>query len=73
MSASSRYSLSFVQEEVRTLVHKGVLNPKKPIYTLCQYIPAREWAEVERELEENDFLLRDRIEDLISHDEWQND
>ncbi|MDE5106043.1 MAG: DUF4327 family protein, partial [Trichodesmium sp. St17_bin3_1_1] len=43
------------------------------IYTLCQYIPVREWACVEGELEECDFLLRDRIGDLIGSEKWDND
>jgi len=49
------------------------VNRQQPIYTLCKYIPAREWACVEEELEECDFLLRDRIGDLLGHEEWDND
>jgi len=40
---------------------------------LCQYIPAREWVCVECELERCDYLLRDRIGELIAHEEWDND
>lgn len=68
-----QYSLDVIQEEARTLVHRGVVSRQQPIYTLCQYIPAREWACVECELEECNFLLRDRIGDLIGCEEWEND
>ncbi len=70
---SIRYSLEVIQEEARQLVQKGVLSRQQPIYTLCQYIPAREWVWVECELEKCDFLLRDRIADLIGREEWDND
>lgn len=70
---SFRYSLNLIQDEARQLVQKGVVSRQQPIYTLCQYIPPREWVCVESELEECDFLLRDRIGDLIGREEWDND
>ena len=73
MVRSIQYSLNVIQDEARQLVQKGVLSRQQPIYTLCQYIPAREWVWVECELEKCDFLLRDRIGDLIGHEEWDND
>ena len=69
----SYYSLDVIQDEARQLVQKGVVSRQQPIYTLCQYIPAREWVGVECELEKCDFLLRDRIGDLIGREEWDND
>lgn len=68
-----QYSLDIIRDEALELVHKGVLSRQQPIYTLCQYIPVREWACVEGELEECDFLLRDRIGDLIGREKWDND
>ena len=68
-----QYSLDVIQDEARHLVHEGVLSRQQPIYTLCQFIPPREWACVERELEKCDFLLRDRIADLIGSEQWDND
>lgn len=68
-----RYSLDVIQDEARQLVQKGMLSRQQPIYTLCQYIPAREWVCIESELEKCDFLLRDRIGDLIGSEEWDND
>lgn len=68
-----QYSLDVIQDEARHLVHEGVLSRQQPIYTLCQFIPPREWACVECELEKCDFLLRDRIADLIGTENWDND
>jgi hypothetical protein len=60
-----QYSLDIIRDEARQLVNKGVISRQQPIYTLCQYIPARDWICVEEELEDSDYLLRDRIGDLI--------
>ena len=67
------YSINQIQEEVRHLVDGGIVSRQQPIYVLCQYIPAREWVCIETELESCDYLLRDRIGDLISSEEWDND
>jgi len=72
-STTIQYSIDIIQEEARQLVNKGLVSRQQPIYTLCQYIPAREWACVEGELEKCDFLLRDRIADLMGSEEWDND
>jgi hypothetical protein len=73
MLQSVQYSLGVIQDEARQLVQKGLVSRQQPIYILCQYIPAREWACIECELERCDFLLRDRIADLMGHEEWEND
>ena len=70
---SLRYSIDVIQEEARHLVEKGAISRQQPLYVLCQYIPAREWVCVECELERCDFLLRDRIGDLIGSEQWDND
>ncbi|NJK48097.1 DUF4327 family protein [Candidatus Gracilibacteria bacterium] len=72
-STSTRYTIEMVREEARQLVEQGIISRKQPIYTLCQYIPAREWVCVECELEKCDYLLRDRIGDLLSKETWEND
>ncbi len=69
----AQYSLNMIQDEVRQLVEKGVVNRQQPIYSLCKHIPSREWACMECELEKCDFLLRDRIGDLMGHETWDND
>jgi hypothetical protein len=68
-----RYSIDVIQDEARHLVEKGVVSRQQPIYVLCQYIPAREWVCIECELERCNFLLRDRIADLMGSEEWDND
>lgn len=73
MLQSMQYSLSVIQNEARELVQKGVVSRQQPIYALCRFIPPREWVCIESELERCDFLLRDRIGDLISHEDWDND
>ena len=68
-----RYSLDVIRDEARQLVEKGLLHRQQSIYTLCQYIPASEWQELERELELNEFLLRDPIIDILGKEEWEDD
>lgn len=70
---SRQYNISAIEEEALSLVTQGLVSRHQPIYTLCRYIPAREWVEVELELERHDFLLRDRIIDLLGHETWQDD
>jgi Domain of unknown function (DUF4327) len=73
MLQTVQYSLDVIQDEARRLVQQGVVSRQQPIYILCQYIPTREWAMVEDELERSDFLLRDRIADLVGCERWDND
>lgn len=73
MLQSVQHSMDLLQDEARQLVQKGVISRNQPIYVLCRYIPAREWASIECVLEDNDFLLRDRIGDLLGREEWEND
>ena len=73
MMTMVRYSLDVIRDETCQLVEKGLLERQQPIYTLCQYIPASEWRELERELELNGFLLRDPIIDLLGKEEWEDD
>ena len=73
MISSTQYSLDVIQHEARQLVKKGLVSRQQRIYTLWRYISAREWVNVERELERSNFLLRDCIGDLIGWEEWEND
>jgi hypothetical protein len=68
-----QYSFEAIKQEARQLVEKGVVSRSQQIYSLCEYIPVREWICFERELEAHELLLRDRIGDLLSREEWQND
>ncbi|MEO0406896.1 MAG: DUF4327 family protein [Cyanobacteria bacterium P01_A01_bin.135] len=72
-SVQTVYSIDAIRDEARQLAERGVIGRQQPIYVLCKYIPAREWSHVEHELEKSCYLLRDRIGDLLSHEEWGND
>jgi hypothetical protein len=67
------YSIESIKEEARQLIETGILSRQQPLYTLCRYIPAREWVCVECELEKCDYLLRDPIGDLVAYESWEND
>lgn len=71
--SKSFYPLAMLQAEVHHLLEQGIVNRKQPIHTLCKYVSVREWQWIEQELEENEFLLRDPIGELISHEEWNSD
>jgi Domain of unknown function (DUF4327) len=73
MIQAIQYSMSLIKDEARQLVQTGVISRQQPIYVLCKYIPAREWSCVEGVLESNDYLLRDRIGDLLGREDWEND
>ena len=72
-SPSTSYSIDILRDEARQLIEIGIISRQQSIYTLCKYIPAREWVTVECQLERNDYLLRDPIGDLVSYDSWEND
>ena len=67
------YTLDMLRDEARELVDRGMVNRQQPIYTLCRYVPGREWECFEIELEKNEFLQRDRIIDLLSKECWETD
>ena len=67
------YSIDVVRDEARRLVAKGVVGRQQPIYILCHHMSARDWVCVENELERSNFLLRDRIGDLLGNEQWDND
>lgn len=71
--ASTRYSIDTLKDEAKQLIETGLVSRQQSIYTLCKYIPAREWVTIECELERCDYLLRDPIGDLISTEKWEND
>lgn len=74
LQTNAHVSLEAIREEAHRLICRGVLHRQQPIYSLCQFIPAREWPEVECELERHDYLLRDRLIDLVAQlDSWPSD
>ncbi|PMB17159.1 DUF4327 family protein [Fischerella thermalis] len=68
-----KYDIEVIKEEARELVKKGLIRRNEPIYALCRYIPGRDWVCVELELEKNEFLLRDKIIDLLGREDWNED
>jgi Domain of unknown function (DUF4327) len=73
MDTAVKYDLEVIKQEARCLVNSGKLKRNQPIYALCKYIPGRDWICVELELEKNNFLLRDKIIDLLGNEEWSED
>ncbi len=73
VSPSIHYSIDTIRDEARQMVERGIITRNQPIYVLCEFLPAREWLSIECELERCDYLLRDRIGDLISIEKWNND
>ena len=71
--STCRLSIDTIKNEVKQLIEKGIVSRSQPLYVLCEYLPAREWLGIECELERCDYLLRDRIGDLISCERWDND
>ena len=67
------YTLDMLRDEVQELVNQGIIDRQQPIYTLCRYIPEREWECIEINLEESEFLPRDCIIDLLSKEVWRDD
>jgi hypothetical protein len=68
-----RYSISAIREEAISLVEIGVIDLDQPLRILFEYLPAREWYKIECELERYDYLLRDRIIDLVGKISWDSD
>ncbi|MEA5552464.1 DUF4327 family protein [Anabaena cylindrica UHCC 0172] len=73
MDTAIRYDIEVIKKEALQLAKKGLVNRQQPIYTLAKYIPDSEWAYFEQELEQNEYLLRDRIIDLLDHETWEED
>jgi uncharacterized protein YqgQ len=73
MNTTVKYDIEVIKEEVLDLVSKGLVNRQDPIFTICRHVPKREWIYFEQELDKNEFLLRDRIIDLLSSEQWSED
>ncbi len=72
-SLQQKLTLDMLRDEAQNLVNQRIVSRQQPIYVLCRYIPEREWECFEVDLEENEFLLRDPIIDLLSKEEWPED
>ena len=75
MSTTSvkRYSIGTIREEASNLLEIGVVAFNQPLRILFEYLPAEQWNRIECELERHDYLLRDRIIDLVGKINWDSD
>ena len=73
MITAIRYSIEDLREEAQQLVQQGRLSRQNRIYNLYGFLPRSQWEYIESELERNDFLLRDRLIDLLDNQVWRND
>ncbi|XHU96749.1 MAG: DUF4327 family protein [cyanobacterium endosymbiont of Rhopalodia gibba] len=53
-------SINVIKKEAYQSIQERSLHRQQPIYNLCNYIVVCRWTEVECELEEHDYLLRNR-------------
>ncbi|MEL6495102.1 MAG: DUF4327 family protein [Cyanobacteria bacterium J06623_7] len=68
-----RYSINTIREEAVGLLEIGVIALNQPLRILFEYLPAQQWNTIECELERYDYLLRDRIIDLVGEVKWESD
>jgi hypothetical protein len=73
MRTIHQYSITDLRDEVRDLIARGSVGRQQRIYELRKYFGDREWQNVERLLEEYDYLLRGHIIDLVGKESWTND
>ena len=67
------YTLDMLRDEAYELIVQRRITRQQPIHTLCRFISKREWECVELTLEENEFLMRDKIVDLLAQERWEED
>lgn len=72
-TSTKRYSISTIKEEAYNLVENGVITLDQPLRILFEYLPVQQWNKIECELERHDYLLRDRVIDLIGKLKWDSD
>ncbi len=73
MFAIYQYSITDLQDEVYELVMRGLVSPQQRIYELKKHVSDREWHNLEQLFADHNYLLRDRIIDLIGKESWTND
>jgi Domain of unknown function (DUF4327) len=73
MFAIYQSSITDLQDEVRALVMRGLVNQQQRIYELKKHFSDREWRSLEHLFADHNYLLRDRIIDLVGKESWAND
>ena len=71
--STQHYSINAIREEAINLLQTGAIASDKPLRILFEYLPARQWNLIESELERHDYLLRDRVIDLVGAINWESD
>ncbi|MGF1587661.1 MAG: DUF4327 family protein [Pleurocapsa sp.] len=72
-TSTKRYSIATIREEAINLVQIGAIALDRPLRVLFEYLPIQQWNIIEYELERHDYLLRDRIIDLVGKISWESD
>ncbi|MGB3668495.1 MAG: DUF4327 family protein [Phormidesmis sp.] len=67
------YTLNMLRDTARALVDKHVVDRQQLIHVLCRFVSKSGWKRIEVELEEDEFLMRDRIIDLLAKETWEED
>ncbi len=73
MTTIARYCITDLRDEVRDLVGRGLLKRQQRIYELKKFFTDRQWLQVEHLLNDQDYLLRGYIIDLVGKESWEND
>lgn len=73
LKEARQYSIGALQDEVRSLVTKGLVGRQSQIYSLARYFEDMEWRQVQHILTAHEYLLRDSVCDLIGRESWAND
>lgn len=73
ITSTKRYSICAIREEAINLLELGFIAFDQPLRILFEYLPVNEWTMIESELERYDYLLRDRIIDLVGEMNWESD
>lgn len=73
MITIERYCITDLRDEVRDLVARGLLARQQRIYELKKFFSDRQWLQIEHLLDDQDYLLRGHIIDLVGKESWEND
>ena len=73
MITIERYCITDLRDEVRDLISRGLLERQHRIYELKRFFSDRQWLQVEHLLDDQDYLLRGHIIDLVGKESWEND
>ncbi len=73
MLTTRELAIADVQDEVRALVTRGSVGRQQRIFELSRFFSDYRWHMIEQLLKTNDYLLRDRVIDLVGKEYWNGD